>query len=166
MSACSCRAPFKSFCKTQVSSCSHCVVSCACLQTRPKIPETNRSYDRRLHSRAPGDCRRRCHVCIHLQVMQSALVFVVARHTLRNSQTLFCLQSETVCLEKPVFAPDRSSKADRCDEPYNSCSPLKLCSLCTPLKLVDIRSLKCLCPGQQPCKSTLGLNPPQCHHHP
>ena len=51
-------------------------------------------------------------------------MFVVACDTLRNSRTLFCLQSETVCLEKPVFATDRSSKANRCDELYSSCSQL------------------------------------------
>ena len=52
-------------------------------------------------------------------------MFVVACDTLRNSQRLFCLQSETVCLEKPVFATDRSSKANRCDELYESCSQLQ-----------------------------------------
>jgi len=51
-------------------------------------------------------------------------VFVVACDTLRNSRTLCCLQSETVCHEKPVFATDRSSKANRCDELYDSCSQL------------------------------------------
>ena len=45
-----------------------------------------------------------------------ALVFVVACDSLRNSRTLFCLQGETVCLEKPIFATDRSSKANWCDE--------------------------------------------------
>jgi len=64
------RLPFKSLRESQVSSSSHCVVSCACLQTIPKFPGTKRSYDRKLHSRAPGDCRRRCHVRIHLQVTQ------------------------------------------------------------------------------------------------